>query len=139
MFTELKRPSTATGWKMSFASINTSSMASLRAQHSKTGSRLRVTKSEDSRAALLEAAGITPEKPHAVFVTFSESSEGRGLDLMFAALDRLLAHDVRLILAGPVDSKNITALEICGAKTSEAVCPCARSRGRFCSKGPGRR
>ncbi len=70
------------------------------------------TKSEDNRAALLDAAGITPEKPHAVFVTFSESSEGRGLDLMFAALDRLLAHDVRLILAGPVDSKNITALEI---------------------------
>ena len=76
---------------------------------------------EKSRAALLEAVGMSPEPPRAVFVTFSESSEGKGLDLLFSALDRLLADNVRLILVGPVQAGNITALEIAERK----------HRGRF--------
>ena len=61
------------------------------------------------------------EPPRATFVTFSESSSGRGLDILFAALDRLLADNVRVVLAGPVDPGNITALEIAERK----------HRGRF--------
>ncbi len=76
---------------------------------------------EKNRAALLEAVGMAPEPPRAIFVTFSESSEGKGLDLMFAALDRLLADNVRLVLVGPVQAENITALEIAERK----------HRGRF--------
>jgi starch synthase len=77
--------------------------------------------SEKNRATLLEAVGMAPELPRATFVTFTESSEGKGLELLFPALDRLLADDVRLILAGPVDARNITALEIAERK----------HRGRF--------
>jgi starch synthase len=76
---------------------------------------------EKSRANLLEAVGMAPEPPRAIFATFTESSGGKGLDLLFPALDRLLADDVRLILAGPVDAGNITALEIAERK----------HRGRF--------
>ncbi|MFZ0709766.1 MAG: glycogen/starch synthase [Terrimicrobiaceae bacterium] len=76
---------------------------------------------EKSRAALLESLGMETDPPRAVFVTFSESSEGKGLDLLFPALDRLLADNVRLVLAGPVGADNITALEIAERK----------HRGRF--------
>jgi starch synthase len=76
---------------------------------------------EKGRASLLEAVGMAPERPRATFVTFSESSGGKGLDSLFAALDRLLADNVRVILAGPVDLGNITALEIAERK----------HRGRF--------
>jgi starch synthase len=71
---------------------------------------------EKSRASLLEAVGMAGEPPRAIFVTFSESSAGKGLDLLFAALDRLLADNVRIILTGPVDPGNITALEIAERK-----------------------
>ena len=76
---------------------------------------------EKNRAALLEAVGMSPEAPRAVLVAFSEASEGKGLDLLFSSLDRLLADDVRLILVGPVQAENITALEIAERK----------HRGRF--------
>ena len=76
---------------------------------------------EKSRAAFLEAVGMAPEAPRAVFVAFSDSSEGKGLDLLFSSLDRLLADNVRLVLVGPVQAENITALEIAERK----------HRGRF--------
>jgi starch synthase len=75
---------------------------------------------QKSRAALLDSTGMETE-PRAIFVTFAESSEGKGLDLLFPALDRLLADNVRLVLAGPVGAENITALEIAERK----------HRGRF--------
>jgi starch synthase len=78
-------------------------------------------KSQEHRAALLEAVGMGTEPPRALFVTFSESSEGRGLNLLFSALDRLLADKVRFVLAGPVDAGNVMALEIAERK----------HRGRF--------
>ena len=77
--------------------------------------------SERSRASFLESVGMAGEPPRATFVTFSESSSGKGLDILFAALDRLLADNVRVVLAGPVDQANITALEIAERK----------HRGRF--------
>ncbi|HEY5705013.1 MAG TPA: glycogen/starch synthase [Terrimicrobiaceae bacterium] len=76
---------------------------------------------EKSRKTLLDAVGMAPEPPRAIFTTFTESSGGKGLDLLFPALDRLLADNVRLILVGSVDPKNITALEIAERK----------HRGRF--------
>jgi starch synthase len=76
---------------------------------------------EKSRAALLEAVGMAPEPSRAVFVTFSESCEGKDLHLVFGALDRLLADNVRLVLVGPVQAENITELEIAERK----------HRGRF--------
>ena len=75
---------------------------------------------EKNRAALLEAVGMAPE-PRATFVTFSESCERKDLHLLFSALDRLLADDVRLVLVGPVQAENITELEIAERK----------HRGRF--------
>ncbi len=71
---------------------------------------------EKRRSALLEAAGLAPEQPRAIFVTFTDSCEGKGLDLLFPALDRLLADNVRLILVGPVGAEHITALEIAERK-----------------------
>jgi starch synthase len=68
------------------------------------------------RSALLEAVGFTADQPRAIFVTFTESCEGKGLGLLFPALDRLLADNVRLILVGPVDAEHITALEIAERK-----------------------
>jgi starch synthase len=76
---------------------------------------------EEDRRALLDSVGMAPESPRAIFVTFSESSGGKGLNLLFSALDRLLADDVRVILSGPVDSGNVTALEVAERK----------HRGRF--------
>jgi starch synthase len=76
---------------------------------------------EDNRRALLEAVGMAPEPPRAIFVTFSDSSGRKGLNLMFSTLDRLLADNVRVILIGPVDAGDITALEIAERK----------HRGRF--------
>jgi starch synthase len=72
--------------------------------------------SEKRRSAFLEAAGMSPESPRAIFVTFTESCEGKGLELLFPALDRLLADNVRLILVGPVGAEHITALEIAERK-----------------------
>jgi starch synthase len=68
------------------------------------------------RPALLQAAGLPADEPRAIFVTFTESSEGKGLGLLFPALDRLLADNVRLILVGPVGAEHITALEIAERK-----------------------
>jgi len=76
---------------------------------------------EKSRSALLEAVGMAPELPRAIFATFTESCGGKGLDLLFPALDRLLADNVRLVLLGPVGAEHITALEIAERK----------HRGRF--------
>jgi starch synthase len=71
---------------------------------------------EKSRSALLQAVGLAPDPPRAVFATFTESCGGKGLDLLFPALDRLLADNVRLILVGPVGGEHITALEIAERK-----------------------
>jgi starch synthase len=68
------------------------------------------------RSALLEAAGLSSDAPRAIFVTFTESCEGKGLGLLFPTLDRLLADNVRLILVGPVGAEHITALEIAERK-----------------------
>ena len=73
-------------------------------------------RSDQHRAAFLQAAGLDAGQPRAIFVAFTESSEGKGLGSLFPALDRLLADDVRLILAGPVGAEHITALEIAERK-----------------------
>jgi starch synthase len=70
----------------------------------------------ERQRALLEAAGMAPESPRAIFVTFTDSCEGKGLEFLFPALDRLLADNVRLILVGPVGAEHITALEIAERK-----------------------
>ena len=44
---------------------------------------------------------------------------GKGLDLLFPALDRLLADNVRVILAGAVGAEHVTALEIAERKHRE--------------------
>jgi starch synthase len=68
------------------------------------------------RSALLEAAGLSSDEPRAIFVAFTESSEGKGLGSLFPALDRLLADNVRLILLDYVAPEHITALEIAERK-----------------------
>ena len=79
------------------------------------------------RSALLQAVGFSPDAPpHGVFVTFTESCDGKGLALLFSALDRLLAGNVRLILVGPVGAEDITALEVAERK----------HRGRFVHVSP---
>ena len=72
--------------------------------------------SNRQRAALLEAAGLSADEPRAIFVAFSQSSEAKGLGILFPALDRLLADDVRLILLDAVPAEHITALEIAERK-----------------------
>ena len=71
---------------------------------------------EKNRSALLATVGMGEGSPRAVFVTFPESCDGKGLDLLFPALDRLLADDVRVILAGAVGAEHVTALEIAERK-----------------------
>jgi starch synthase len=72
--------------------------------------------SHRQRSALLEAAGLSADEPRAIFVAFSQSSEGKGHGILFPALDRLLADNVRLILVDFVPPEHITALEIAERK-----------------------
>ena len=72
--------------------------------------------SDRQRSALLEAAGLSADDPRAIFVAFSQSSEGKGHGILFPALDRLLADNVRLILLDFVPPEHITALEIAERK-----------------------
>ena len=72
--------------------------------------------SDRQRSALLEAVGLPADEPRAIFVAFSQSSEAKGLGILFPALDRLLADNVRLILLDAVPAEHITALEIAERK-----------------------
>ncbi|HEY5813588.1 MAG TPA: hypothetical protein VIT23_13150, partial [Terrimicrobiaceae bacterium] len=71
---------------------------------------------EKRRTEVLQELAMAPDKPRAIFATFTESCNGKGLDCLFPALDRLLADNVRLILVGPVGNDHITALEIAERK-----------------------
>jgi len=64
-----------------------------------------------NRAPLLEACGLAPGDPRAVYVAFTEATQGAGIDLLLAALDRLFVEDVRLALLGPVKPELTIPLE----------------------------
>lgn len=71
---------------------------------------------DKNRAALLAELGLAADPREAVFVAFTEASPGGGLDVLFASLDRVLAHDTRLALLGPVAPENVVALEVARRK-----------------------
>jgi len=71
---------------------------------------------DKNRLSLLTALGFSATPPKATFVTFTEASQGKGLDILLASLDRLLANDVRLALLGPVSPKDTAALEVARRK-----------------------
>jgi glycogen synthase len=58
--------------------------------------------------------GLSGEPSRPAFVCLTEA--GGGVELVLAALDRLLAHDVRVVLLGPVDAGQEVALEVARRK-----------------------
>jgi len=64
------------------------------------------------QAALLAELGLEPEPSGPVFALVSRRLERPGFDLLIPLLDRLLAHDVRLVIFGPADPPHARALAI---------------------------
>ena len=64
-----------------------------------------------NRALLEKTLGLDDGGP--LLVCVSEATEGRGLDILLAAMDRILAAGMRLILLGPTgDPDHLIALEV---------------------------
>jgi starch synthase len=74
-----------------------------------------------NRAAMFKGLELDEDNSAAVFATFVEASEGRGIDVLLGSLDRLLADGKRLVLLGEVAEQHIMALEVARRK----------HRGRF--------
>lgn len=67
-----------------------------------------------NRPALLKALGL--EEGGTVFITFTEASNGRGLDSLLASLDHMLTDEVRLIVFGAVGEEHTVPLEVARRK-----------------------
>jgi starch synthase len=68
----------------------------------------------ENRAAFWKTFGLAGAPDRPAFVTFTEASPG--VDSVLGALDRLLAHDVRVVLLGAVPPDQEIALEIARRK-----------------------
>jgi starch synthase len=73
------------------------------------------------RAALLAELDLAPDPRGPVYALVSRLTERKGLDLLLPLLDRLLAHDVRLVILGQGDT----------AYQRELAVASRRHRGRF--------
>jgi len=68
-----------------------------------------------NRAPFLEAAGLSGN-PKTTYVAFTEATQGEGIDLLLASLDRLFVEDVRAAILGPVNPAHTVALEVARRK-----------------------
>ena len=116
MFGKPRRPSMVVDWKMSSASINTSSMASRPANKSKTGNCLRRKVPIGSVRRFSRPPGFPPMSRARSLLLSARVPKLKVLEYCFPRLDRLLADDVRLILLDFVPAEHITALEIAERK-----------------------
>jgi len=69
-----------------------------------------------NRAALWQALGQTGEPRKRLYLARTEASSGAGIDLLLESLDRLLASEASVVLAGPVPSAQTQALEVARRK-----------------------
>jgi starch synthase len=71
------------------------------------------------RDALLKELGLAPSPRGPVLAMVSRLAEQKGIDVLLPLLDRLLAHDVRLVILGQGDRKYTRELTIASRRHSE--------------------
>lgn len=74
------------------------------------------------RAALLKEVDLAPDPAGPVFAFVSRLAQQKGIDLLIPLLDRLLSHDVRLVVLGEGDSAFERELTIASRRHAERFC-----------------
>ncbi len=74
------------------------------------------------RGALLEAVNLAPAPAGPVFALVARLAQQKGIDLLIPLLDRLLSHDVRLIVLGEGDTEFERELTIASRRHASRFC-----------------
>jgi starch synthase len=74
------------------------------------------------RDALLKKVGLAPDPAGPVFALVTRLAQQKGIDLLIPLLDRLLSHDVRLVVLGEGDTNFERELTIASRRHAERFC-----------------